>query len=292
MSTKTSETVTENIFRSFYGSNQFIEKSAIPVSYGFKSKKGSGKEGYPDFFCDCGEFSIIVEAKAKNHESAKSEVQFYMENNQISTDTIGIAVSGQTVQDLNVTYYLFLYGSTKATELKADSALLTIDNIEKLYKKSKCAEITTIEHLTKTLHQLNKQFQYENIVRDTERSLFFSGLMIALKDLTFRSSYAAIQAPSKDEANASRTAMMEAHLLNEAIVNAITRQLESKVNNLSKEYNWRDKFSFIKAIDYPLVKYKKIIKTIYENIFLPFENEEKQDILGRAYRIFFQRLAR
>lgn len=283
MATKISETVTENIFRSFYGPNQFIEKSAIPASYGFKSKKGSGKEGYPDFFCSCDEFSIIVEAKARNHESAKSEVQFYMEHNQISTDTIGIAVSGQTVQDLNVTYYLFLYGSTKATELKADSALLTIDNIEKLYKKSKCAEITTIEHLTKTLHQLNKQFQYENIVRDTERSLFFSGLMIALKDLTFRSSYESIQAPSKDEANASRTAMMEAHLLNEAIVNAITRQLESK------EYNWRDKFSFIKAIDYPLIKYKKIIKTIYENIFLPFVNEEKQDILGRAYRIFLSK---
>ena len=51
--------------------------------------------------------------------------------------------------------------------------------------------------------------------------------MIALKDLTFRSSYESIQAPSKDEANASRTAMMEAHLLNEAIVNAITRQLRS-----------------------------------------------------------------
>ena len=72
MATKISETVTENIFRSFYGPNQFIEKSAIPASYGFKSKKGSGKEGYPDFFCSCDEFSIIVEAKARNHDSAKS----------------------------------------------------------------------------------------------------------------------------------------------------------------------------------------------------------------------------
>lgn len=204
-----------------------LRNPPFPLPMVSKAKREAEKEGYPDFFCSCDEFSIIVEAKARNHESAKSEVQFYMEHNQISTDTIGIAVSGQTVQDLNVTYYLFLYGSTKATELKADSALLTIDNIEKLYKKSKCAEITTIEHLTKTLHQLNKQFQYENIVRDTERSLFFSGLMIALKDLTFRSSYESIQAPSKDEANASRTAMMEAHLLNEAIVNAITRQLRS-----------------------------------------------------------------
>lgn len=36
---KISETVTENIFRSFYGSDTFIEKSAIPSEYGFTSKK-------------------------------------------------------------------------------------------------------------------------------------------------------------------------------------------------------------------------------------------------------------
>lgn len=113
--------------------------------------------------------------------------------------------------------------------------------------------------------------------------------MIALKDLTFRSTYRTIQAPSKDEAQASRTKMLEAHILNESIVNAITRQLESKINNLSKKYNWRDKFSFIKTVDYSLVKYKKLIKLLEENIFLPFENEEKQDILGRAYRIFLSK---
>lgn len=36
---KTSETITENIFRDFYGANTFIEKSAIPSGYGFTSKK-------------------------------------------------------------------------------------------------------------------------------------------------------------------------------------------------------------------------------------------------------------
>ena len=37
---KVSETVTENLFRDFYGANTFIEKSAIPSAYGFTSKKG------------------------------------------------------------------------------------------------------------------------------------------------------------------------------------------------------------------------------------------------------------
>lgn len=58
---------------------------------------------------------------------------------------------------------------------------------------------------------------------------------------------------------------------------------------MSKEYNWRDKFSFIKTVDYPLLKYKKLIKKIEKNIFIPFENEEKQDILGRAYKIFLSK---
>ena len=34
-----SETITENIFRSYYGADTFIEKSAIPKTYGFVSKK-------------------------------------------------------------------------------------------------------------------------------------------------------------------------------------------------------------------------------------------------------------
>jgi len=80
--------------------------------------------------------------------------------------------------------------------------------------------------------------------------------------------------------------LLEAHLLNEAIIDAIDRQLNGKINNLSKKYNWRDKFSFIKTIDYPLLSYQKMIKKIEDEIFIPFENEEKQDILARAYKIF------
>ena len=51
MSKKISETITENIFREFYGANVFAEKSAISSGYGFTSKKGTSYSGYPDFFC-------------------------------------------------------------------------------------------------------------------------------------------------------------------------------------------------------------------------------------------------
>jgi len=49
-STKVSESITENIFREFYSKENFIEKSAIPNEYGFRSKNNTGEIGYPDFF--------------------------------------------------------------------------------------------------------------------------------------------------------------------------------------------------------------------------------------------------
>lgn len=53
---KISETITENIFRKFYEPGMFIEKSAIPSHYGFKSKK---KQPLKDIL-------ISLEMKKKN----------------------------------------------------------------------------------------------------------------------------------------------------------------------------------------------------------------------------------
>ena len=83
MANNVSETKTENIFRDFYGSTTFIEKSAIPTEYGFKSKKGTRYKGYPDFFKDLENYVIVVEAKATIHKNAIEEVQFYMLTNNI-----------------------------------------------------------------------------------------------------------------------------------------------------------------------------------------------------------------
>jgi len=283
-----SETTTENIFRNFYGSCTFIEKSVIPKEYGFKSKKKNDNYGYPDFFLDDNDFSIVVEAKAKNHRKAQSEIKYYINNNNIEKDIVGIAISGQDELSLKITYYLRIYDTNTCIELLTDTKLFSIENIKKLYYKSKQNEIISEDHLTKILYSLNKQFHDEDIVRDTERSLFFSGLMIALKDPSFRNTYMAIHPPTILHKK-SDSKLLEAQILNEEIIKAITRQLDGKINNLSKKYNWEDRFSFIKTIDYSLIKYKSMIRLIEKNIFIPFENEEKQDILGKAYKIFLKK---
>ena len=78
-----SETITENIIRNHYGTLTFLEKSAIPDIYGFKSKKKTGFKGYPDFFLELDDYVIVVEAKADDQETAKEEVQWYMSKNHI-----------------------------------------------------------------------------------------------------------------------------------------------------------------------------------------------------------------
>lgn len=286
---KVSETITENLFRDCYGANTFIEKSAIPDGYGFTSKKGTIYSGYPDFFLDSNDFAIVVEAKATDHAAAQEETQYYMINNKIRKDIVGIAVSGQSSDALSVTYYLKLAGKTDITCFPQKDTLLPLDSIRRQFVRARYGESVSTEALITVLKDLNKRFNNENKVRDTDRSLFFSGLMIALKNNNFRNTYKNIQAPSNQEAATTKAAVLEAHNLNKAILDAITTELESKINSLSKEFSWRDKFSFIKNIDYTLEEYKTIIGIIEEKIFYPFQNEEKQDILGRAYRIFLSR---
>ena len=284
-----SETITENIFRSFYGADTFIEKSAIPSSCGFVSKKGTNYKGYPDFFKEKDDYSIIVEAKADDFDLAKEETAFYMQNNRIQKDLIGIAVSGQSRESLEVAYLYKFADSDEVHEFKIKNCLLSLEAINREFLICKYGESISTEALILVLKDLNNRFNNKNKIRDTDRSLFFSGLMIALTNNNFRNTYKRIMPPSEDEIASTSAGVLESHNLNNAILDAITKQLESKINNLSKEYSWRDKFSFIKNVDYPLAEYIEIIDLIENKIFKPFLNGEKQDILGRAYKIFLQR---
>ncbi|HHE3464278.1 N-6 DNA methylase [Pasteurella multocida] len=285
---KTSESVTENIFRDFYKNESFIEKSAIPKEYGFKSKKGTGSDGYPDFFCDLNDYCVVVEAKAMKHSEAESEVKFYMLNNTIYSDIIGIAISGQTLEQIKVTYFYKLANSQEITPLKVKDSLLKLESLHKKFLKHKYGEVISEDELINVIKSLNETFHRGNI-RETERSLFFSGLMIALTNANFRNTYKNISTPSKAEISKTSITLLQAHHLNKAIIEAIEVQLESKINNLSKEYSWGDKFSFIRNIDFSLIEYKEIIKKIENKIYKSYLLDEKQDILGKAYKIFLSR---
>lgn len=290
MTKRASETITENIFREFYGTNEFIEKSAIPKKYGFVSKNNTSKDGYPDFFkhkkSKGFDFYIVVEAKAINHKQAVSDVKFYMDNNKIEDDIIGIAISGQDIDALKVSYF-FKNTDTPNKELQElkCNVLLSMDGIARMYKEEKYGDTITDIHLYQTLTAINKRLHKDNKVRDTDRSLFFSGIMIALTNTNFKKTYKAIESPT-----GKNTKLLEAHYLNEAIIKAIEEQLNDKINNnLSKKTSWQNSFACISEIDFSLDDYKSLISLIETEIFIPFNSNEKQDVLGKAYKIFLKR---
>ncbi len=290
MRSKPSETITENLFRQHCGVDSFLEKSATPAECGFRSKKGTDNVGFPDFYLDTPDYAVVVEAKAVDHAAAESEACFYATNNAVRKDILAIAVSGQSIDKLKVSYFFREAGSNQALALPSPKdALLTTQELGRLYSRTKYGNSTTTEALVSVLKNLNKKFHKDGKVRAVDRSLFFSGLMIALNSKNFRDTYKNLAAPSAEEVASTQAVVLEAHNLNAAIIKAISVQLNSKVNNLSKQFSWEDKFSFIKNIDYSLHDYKAIIELVEEQIFKPFKNDEKQDILGRAYKIFLSR---
>lgn len=286
-----SETITENIFRDFYNDDKFIEKSAIPKSYGFISKNKIGNLGYPDFFLDDTkrDFIVIVKAETLKHSSAEEDVKWFMEHNTIKKTVIGIAISGQEFSQIKVSYYYKIKGQQEIIKFQIKDKLLSIDNIEKALQKKINGETISNEELIKVIKGLNKKFNLNNRVRNTDRSLFFAGLIIALTNNNFRQTFENIKVPSEEEVTKIDATILEAYNLNEAILKAIKKQISIKINNFSKEYVLEDKFSFIKNIDYSLEEYKEIIKTIRDKVYIPFKNEKKQDILSKVYKLFLAR---
>ncbi|WP_157544313.1 HsdM family class I SAM-dependent methyltransferase [Jonesia quinghaiensis] len=284
------ESTTENLFREFYGASTFIEKRDIPKSFGFQSKrKGSTDGGYPDFFKDMGSWLIIVEAKSgelgpkSDHAAAMADVRGYMTTNAVPhVDIIGIAVSGQTQESLQVTY-LFRKGETnEIEELDNLRSLVSLGTLTKHYEATAHGDPLSDAELRRFLARLNERFHKDSRVRDTERSLFFSALMIALDDPQFRAVY-------KSQVVPEDTRLVEARYLNDQIVEAVKRQLVKKVNSESKQIDWEDRFAFVKTVDIPLGEFKAIISDIDEHVHQPSKRAMKRDILGRAYKIFLSR---
>lgn len=284
------ESTTENLFRDFYGANTFIEKHDIPKKFGFLTKKDGGTDaGYPDFFKDMGDWLVVVEAKSgkpglkSSHAAAESEVQGYMSSNAVpDADIVGIAVSGQTQGSLTVSYFFRKGGTTEIEVMEGLDSLMTLGALAKHYQVAAHGDPLSDAELRRFLVQLNERFHKDSRVRDTERSLFFSSLMIALDDNVFRSLYRAL--PKPDDAR-----LVEARLLNDQIVEAVQRQLSKKVNSRSKEIDWADRFAFVKTVDIPLDEYKQIIADIDERVHQPSKQSTKRDVLGRAYKIFLSR---
>ena len=188
---KKSESITENIFREFYGTKTFIEKSAISNDYGFKTKKNLkvkvGEErfenkGYPDFFKDVGDYLIIVEAKdtIDKQKQAELETQYYMSNVYHRYNTIGIAVSGQNEEELKVSTFIQLKGQKKAINLNLNT-LFSLEELDSLYIDN--ATKINYDNLISYSDKLNTIFNDDFKISVQKRPFFFAALLFSFDEL-------------------------------------------------------------------------------------------------------------
>jgi len=263
-----------------------------------KSGKGVGKpEFIISFPTQNSNYLIVIECKpnVSMHRGSKnkpaSPKDFAVDGilhycNLLSADfeIIGIAISGQTANEMKVSTFRWAKGNNKATDLKT-SKLLAINDYLKLFDNESFSEnLKTIDIIQKAVY-LNEEFHSYSIT-ENGRCTIVSAVLLSLLDKTFKTSYATYETSEE---------------LGSGLIEALKRVLvRNKVRN--KESMLAE---FQKILNEPLFKQKKIkqgkeeritlavikdfIDYIYKNVYpLITMDEAGMDVLGKFYTEFIR----
>lgn len=257
----------------------------------FASKSGLGK-GRPEFIITFKEHSdllIVVECKPDIlfHESESRQlykdyavdgVLLYSSFLAKEYDVLSIAVSGTSLNNLKVSYYI--QRKNKSPELIFGNKLITIEDILAGISQDKIKRSEKYEELLEYSKTLNGQLHKLKIKED-KRSLLVSGILIALKNKDFYRSYAGIVSPQ---------------LLANSLVDTIKIQLNNEHLQGEKIDKLLHEFSFIK--NHPnlifnkqsedLKSLKELIDDIDENINGYARTYKYYDVLGQFYIEFLR----
>jgi type I restriction-modification system DNA methylase subunit len=252
------------------------------------SKSGGGC-GRPEFifsFKEHRELLIIVECKADKlkHESETGDqykdyavdgVKLYSSFLSKEYDVLSIAISGEMKKDVLISHFLQSKGDINAKPMFGDK-LLSIDSYVNGYKYVQDDNTCQKEYieLLKYAKPFNEQLHALK-VKESQRSLLISGILIALDSPSFIKCYTDYETP-QDLAN--------------QLVDTIKTQLgkslkQEKVDNLSVAY------SFIKThTDFSQKEgvLKELINDVNTNIRPFIKKYPGHDVLGQFYIEFLQ----
>jgi 16S rRNA G966 N2-methylase RsmD len=291
------ERITENIVRDHFKKDisfdQILleeQKSKIPrieklLKSASKSGKGMGKpEFIITFLKDNPDYVIVVECKPDitKHESktrdnyksyAVDGVLLYSSYLSKDFDVLSIAISGEKSNNLKISHFLQLEGENEAKPIFGDKLLSIMNYLdpkpdEKKFKQDYEKLIKYSQTLNDKLHSLK--------VKESQRSLLLSGILIALDDKHFRSGY-----KSHDEAKD----------VAKDLVDTIEKRLKKELNNKEKSENLAVAYSFIKTHT-ALSQEKDVIITLIndidKNIFNFVKTYPYHDVIGELYIEFLQ----
>ncbi len=251
------------------------------------SKKGSGP-GYPEFIISSqtkSELIIVVECKGDEtkHISASRDqyaeyavdgVLLYASYLAKEFDVLAIAVSGQTESTIRISHYLHLKGSNLAIEFSTPSFISFADYHSRVLQ-SEFKFRQDYDKLIGFSRSLNDELQGE-LIKESHRGLLICGILVALENAAFRSSY-------RVHANAKQLAA--------SLVNAILNEFNNAHLPVDRIKSLRAAFSFIES-NTTLTTDKEFVVRLIEQIDSEVNSfirtHKYHDALGQFYVQFLR----
>lgn len=266
-----------------------------------QSKTGGKGIGAPEFiisFPTDSKYIIIVECKAElsKHESKNRDkkknyavdgVLHYAQALSVDYDIIAIAVSGETVDQLIVSHFLWKKGAETYEELIEDKHLLPINSYLHLFANEQFADnLRNIDIVSKAI-ELNEDYNNYSIPEQT-RNTTVSAVLLSLLHTPFRESY-----KSEPTTNSLKASMMQAirttlELGSVRNGDAMIREFSKLLNEpLFREKKIKNKKN--KKVRETLEVIKEMITYLHQNVY-PLVNMEHSgfDVLGRFYTEFIR----
>ena len=217
----------DSMFRSIKFEEQRTKNKSIADLLKKASKKGTGRHGLPEFiitFPSTMDLVILIECKAelKYHKSKQNEVSnpekyavdgvlHYSEFLKQNYNVIAIAVSGENKDKLMVSNFFIRKNTDDVKEIDTKKLLLVYDYLN-IFEEKETAETLKNENILFFASELNQEL-YNYSIPENERATIISGILIALQNKNFQSSYHVEKKPSE---------------LVEDLLTAINRVLKSK----------------------------------------------------------------
>lgn len=293
------ERKTENIVRKYLTENEYFSDASTIVEeqksdfalinnlLNNASKKGIGR-GYPEFIIrseNYSDFVIIIECKAdpKKHESVNFDkysefavdgVLLYASFLAKEFDVLAIAVSGENETELRISQYLHLKNAHKSHKFLGNK-ILPLNNYYDAFLQSDMKFNQDYLKLLEYTKELNDLLHTKKI-KEAQRSLLISGILIALQNTAFKNSFL----------NHKKPEQLAKNLLSTIVDEFTNADLPiDKINNLKQAYSFiltnttitTDKDFFI-----------ELIKSIETNVNNFMKTHKYFDTLGQFYIEFLR----
>jgi len=306
------ERITEDIVRqhfkddALFSSVKFEEqkssnKRIVELLKG-KSKNGGSGDGKPEFiisFPTNSSYIIVVECKAKPqyHESedrgnakdyAVDGVLHYAKALKSEFNVLAIAVSGETVDELQVSHFYWKREKDECSEL-SDRKLLAIDDYMQVFEDQFFISDFYTRDIAYKARYLNEEFQAYTIP-EYKRCTMVSAMLLALIDKRFKEEYAEA-ATIKELGRKKLSAINSVFEAESDIVRSKTVILREFENILNEPLFVQDsiKHKEHKNQDSTLQVAKDFIIYLQKNVYPLVEHSNiGYDVLGRFYVEFIR----